>query len=216
MPTSPTRIVRKPRPESATPNELLKAKAKPDIVEVPARKVIARFGAGGPALEAFSRAVGALYGVAYTMKFARKETGGADHKVGVLEGEWSAEGADLSLHEVPDPDTWRWRIQLAVPDDTTTQELRAAIEAATTRRGGKLKGSDEATRVELVSKSARRFGRILHKGPFATEPGSFEKIGTLLKENGLTREPWHVEVYLSDPRRTAPEKQKTTLLAPIN
>jgi hypothetical protein len=218
MPTSTKKTAEK-KPSSPTPDVLLKPKAKADIVDVPARKVIAREGAGGPEEPGFGLAVGALYAVAYTMKFARKKAGLEDNKVGVLEGEWSAEGASLVGRDPPPRDTWRWRVQIAVPGDTSTDELRDAVVAATGKKKGKVADNPELSRevqkVSLVDISPARFARILHKGSYATEVESFERIGELLDANGLAREPWHVEVYLSDPNRTAPEKLKTTLLAPI-
>ena len=83
-------------------------------------------------------------------------------------------------------------------------------------KGGKLEASQEAERVELVKKAKQRFARILHVGPYAEEPRSIAQIDTLLESEGLSREAWHVEVYLSDPNRTAPEKLKTVLLVPIS
>jgi hypothetical protein len=203
------------KPTSPTPEALLKPKAKPDIIELPARKVIAREGAGGPEEPQFGVAIGALYGVAYPMKFARKKVGRSDHKVGVLEGEWWAEGENLPVHEVPARETWRWRVQIAVPDDTTDADVQDAVTATTTKKGGRLEGSEEVKKVALVDKEAARFARILHKGSYATEPESFARMKELLDAEGLESARWHVEVYLSDPSRTAPDKLKTTLLLPL-
>ena len=203
------------KPFLPTPDELLKGKRQPDLVEVPARLVLALDGAGGPGEAAFSSSVAALYGISYTLRFARKKAGNPVFKVGVLEGEWRAEGENLPIHEVPSQDTWRWRLQMCVPPDLTEEELKLAVEAATTKRGGKLESSEEAGRVRLLSIEPSRFARILHVGPYATEPESFAKIDELLSAEGLRREPWHMEVYLSDPSRTAPEKLKTGLLTKL-
>ena len=70
-------------------------------------------------------------------------------------------------------------------------------------------------RIQLLGIESSRFARILHVGPYATEPESFAKIDAMLSGQGLDREPWHVEVYLSDPSRTAPEKLKTCLLTKV-
>ena len=200
----------------ATPNELIQAKQEPDIVDVPARLVLALDGAGGPGEPAFTAAIAALYGIGYTLRFARKKAGKQVFKVGVLEGEWRAEGHDLPIHEVPSRDAWRWRLQMSVPSDMTEGELDAAIDEATTKRGGKLEGNEEARRVQLVKTEPSRFARVLHIGPYSSEPGSFAKIAQLLSAKRLTREPWHMEVYLSDPNRTAPEKLKTVLLTKVH
>ena len=204
------------RPFLTTPDALLKGKEQPDLVDVPSRLVVALGGAGGPAEPAFSAAIAALYGISYTLRFARKKAGHPVFKVGVLEGEWRAEGEDFPILEVPSPDAWQWRLQMCVPHNVTEEELRAAVEAATTKRGGKLEGSEQAQRIELVGIEPARFARVLHVGPYSTEPESFAKIDQLLAQQGLRREPWHIEVYLSDPNRTAPEKLKTGLLTKVS
>jgi len=203
------------RPPSAIPDELIRARTSPDIVLVPGRTCLAISGEKGPETEEFSASVGALYGVAYGLKFARKKTTGEDFKVGALVGIWWAEGHDLTTGEVPPRDSWRWAVQLDVPDNVTSEEVTTVVDAAVGKRGGKLAGSAYAPKIALEREPERRFGRILHVGPFADEPQSFDRIESLLDLEGLQREMWHVEVYLSDPQRTAPEKLKTVLLRPI-
>ena len=193
----------------------MKAKAKPDLVEVPARSVLAIEGAGPPDDPGFAAAIGALYGIAYTLKFARKKAGLGDDKVGVLEGEWWSKGRDPSVLAAP-RGSWRWRLQIAVPEGVKKADVRSSIQAATTKKGGKLEASREAERIGLVKKARQRFARILHVGPYAEEPRSIAQIEALLENEGLSREAWHVEVYLSDPNRTAPEKLKTVLLVPVS
>ncbi len=196
---------------STTADVLTKAKTTPDVVDMPARHALAIDGVGAPGADAFRRSLQALYGVAYTMKFARKRTDALDFKVAPLEGDWRIDpGA-----RVEDRDSWRWRLRIMVPEDVTAGELQAAVDAATTKKGGKLFGSTEATRVFLEEIPPHRFGRILHVRPYATEPESFATLEHLLDERGLRREPWHTEVYLSDPGRTPPEKIRTALLVQV-
>jgi len=202
-------------PVSPTPVELTKARMTPDIVEVRPRTFLAISGEEGPETEEFAASIGALYGIAYSLKFSRKKTIGDDFKVGALVGIWWAEGHDLSTGQVPPRDTWRWTVQIDVPEDVAADEVAAAVGTAVRKKGGKLEGTPYAGKVTLTQEAARRYGRILHVGPFADEPQSFERIDDLLKREGLAREMWHVEVYLSDPQRTAPEKLKTVLLSPI-
>ena len=114
--------------------------------------------------------------------------------------------------EVPAREAWRWRLQMAVPPDLTQREVDEMVESATSKKGGKLEGSEEARRLRVLRIPPARYARLLHVGPYATEPESFDRIDTFLVDQGLRREPWHVEVYLSDPGRTPPEKLKTTLL----
>jgi hypothetical protein len=203
------------KPTQHTPNVLLKAKREPDIVQVPERSVLAIEGEGVPDQPGFAAAIGALYGISYGVRFARKGAGLPVFKVGVLEGEWRAEGVDLSVHEVPAREAWRWRLQMAVPPDLTQREVDEMVESATSKKGGKLEGSEEARRLRVLRIPPARYARLLHVGPYATEPESFDRIDNFLADQGLRREPWHVEVYLSDPGRTPPEKLKTTLLTKL-
>lgn len=201
--------------QSPTPVELTGAGRTADVVEVPPRVFLAISGAGAPESPEFAASLGALYGVAYGLKFGRKKAGGADFKVGALVGIWRIAGLTSAQGEVPSRDSWRWTLQLDVPPDITVDEVRGTAAAATAKKGGKLQGSPYAAQVELAQEPARRYGRILHLGPYAEEPASFAAIEAHLSASGLTREPWHVEVYLSDPGRTAPDKLKTVLLAPV-
>lgn len=201
--------------DSAAPDGLTGARKTPDIVELPEWMALAVDGEGAPSDPSFAAAIGALYVVGYTLRFTRKDQGRPVFKVGPLVGEWRAEGTDLSRTEVPSPESWRWRILIPVPGDVTEADLAAAVEAVTTKKGGKLEGSDEPRRVQLVRNPPARYGRILHIGPYADEPATFAVLNAFLAEQGLERAPWHIEVYLSDPQRTAPEKMRTGLLAPL-
>lgn len=101
---------------------------------------------------------------------------------------------------------------MAVPRDVSAAELRQTIDDATHKKGGKLDGNREATRIALSVLPAARVGRVLHIGPYATEAESFARISDALKRAGLVGGNAHSEVYLNDPRRTTPTKLKTVLL----
>ena len=200
-------------PPLPVPAVLLGARTTPDVVEVPARSAVAIDGAGPPDDPGFQAAMGALYGVAYGLKFARKP-GGRDFRIGPLEGRWWAEGAPEGILLAP-RDTWRWRLRIAVPDDVVEADVAAVVRAAVAKKGGKLEGSEEARRVALERIPATRAGRILHVGPYATEPESFARMGEALAAAGLRRARPHVEIYLSDPRRSKAEALKTVLLGEV-
>ncbi len=209
---------RKPKPRGVNgapllpmPDVLLHATTHADVVTIPARTALAYDGHGAPESEAFQEALGALYGVAFTLKFARKRTGGAELKIGPLEARWWAalEGTDFLLAP---RDRWRWRLRIAVPDDVTEAEVDAAIHAATSKKGGKLENSAEARLVALERIPAQRAGRALHVGPYAEEGRTFEAIGEALAHAGVRPAFSHLEVYLGDPRRTPAARLRTVLL----
>ena len=193
------------------PAALLEATAEADVVDVPARTVLAIDGAGPPDGEAFQKSVGALYGAAYGLKFARKTDGGG-FKIGPLEGRWWAEGVPEGLAAPPPREAWRWRLRIAMPDGVRASDLAEVVRAAVSRKGGKLEGSAEARRVRLERVPRARLGRVLHVGPYADEPRSFSRVDAAVAAAGLRPARVHLEIYLSDPRRTAPARLRTVLL----
>lgn len=86
---------------------------------------------------------------------------------------------------------------------------------ATHKKGGKLEGNAEAARLALALLPVARFGKVLHIGPYATEGESFAQIAEAVDHVGLVARNAHVEIYLSDPRRTTAEKLKTVLLVEL-
>lgn len=60
---------------------------------------------------------------------------------------------------------------------------------------------------------------MMHVGSYDDEPASVALMDDYLAQNDyvndLTAERLHHEIYLSDPRKTAPEKRKTVLRHPI-
>lgn len=99
-----------------------------------------------------------------------------------------------------------------MPKDVSAAELVKTIDAVTQKKGGKLEGNTEVARVKLTALPEARYGRVLHIGPFATETESFGRILVMLEAAKVAPANAHLEVYLSDARRTKPEKLKTVLL----
>jgi hypothetical protein len=193
------------------PPVLYNATTKPEAVTIPARTVLALDGQGAPESQSFERSIGAVYGVAYTLKFARKKSGRKDFKIGPLEARWWTDEPARRFMDTP-RDAWRWQLRIALPKDATHAEVSRAIAEATHKKGGKLEGSTEAQHVALAVVPAARCGRVLHVGPYGQEGESFARIVEVVQGAGLVARNSHVEVYLNDPRRTKPEKLKTELL----
>jgi hypothetical protein len=175
---------------------LIDATRIPDVVRIPRRTVVACDGEGPPEKEAFQRGVAAVYGAAYGLKFAQKERG-RDFRIGPLEARWWAEPPPQ--HAPPPRETWRWQVRIALPDGITEEDVAAAAA----------KKHSAARRIVIEPQT---LGRILHVGPYADEPRSLEAARAALVDAGLVPAGPHVEVYLSDPRRTAQENLRTVLL----
>jgi hypothetical protein len=193
------------------PPVLYKATVNPEAVVVPARTVLALDGQGAPEGKGFQQSIGAIYGIAYTLKFARKKSGRKDFKIGPLEARWWTDEPARRFMDTP-RDAWRWQLRIALPKDATHAEVSRAIADATHKKGGKLEGSGEAQHVALAVLPAARCGRVLHIGPYGQEGESFARIVEVVQGAGLVARNSHLEVYLNDPRRTKPEKLKTELL----
>ncbi len=218
--TTRTRRPHAPRTKPAAaplpmPAVLYNATSKPEAVTVPARTVLALDGLGAPEGEKFQHSVGAIYGIAYTLKFARKKSGRKDFKIGPLEARWWTDEPARRFMDTPRA-AWRWQLRIGVPKDATPAEVSRAVADATHKKGGKLEGNPEAQQVALAVLPAERCGRVLHIGPYAREGESFAKIVEVVQDAGLVARNSHLEVYLSDPRRTKPEKLKTELLLELS
>jgi hypothetical protein len=57
--------------------------------------------------------------------------------------------------------------------------------------------------------------QMLHIGPFAAEPGTLDQMHAYMSQHGLAHNGKHHEVYLTDPRRTPPEKTRAILRQPV-
>jgi hypothetical protein len=209
--TNKEKATKPARDGSPVPRELVKATGSADIVALPRRRCLAIDGAGSPKDAAFAEAIGALYGTAYTLKFARKRAQQSDFKVGPMEGHWSADVPPGATRR-PSADKWRWRLRIGVPAEVTKDDVDRIKRDVVSKKGGKLEGSPVVPHVFLESVPAQRVGRTLHVGPYSTEADSFERIDTTLNRAGLTPAPTHIEVYLNDPSRTRPDALRTVLL----
>ena len=180
------------------------------LVEVPELRYLMIDGHGDPNGPALADAVGALYPVAYTVKFASKRELGRDYVVPPLEGLWWSE--DLTAFTTrPDRDAWRWTLLLLVPAWLGVQDV-AAARAAVARRRPAL----ELDRVRLEELDEGLCAQTLHVGPYDDEgPVLADLHERFLPEHGLEPTGHHHEVYLGDPRRTAPERLRTILRQPV-
>ncbi|MHC4200864.1 MAG: GyrI-like domain-containing protein [Planctomycetota bacterium] len=188
--------------------EQFKAKAKPEIVKLSPAQYIVLEGRGAPEGEGFGDAVGALYGVAYTLKFAMKPEG-RDFRVSALEGLWWAGRSGVDFTSTA-RDKWRWKLLIMLPDFVRKADLGRAKKELVRKKG---RGLFE--RVEIEKLREGRCVQMLHVGPYSDEPASIRAMRDLMAEEGLAPRGRHHEIYMSDPRRTAPAKLRTILRQPV-
>jgi len=180
---------------------------KPVFVDIGPAKYLSISGQGSPAGADFQAKMGALYGAAFTMKFASKFAG-QDYSVCKPEGiYWTDEGA-CGFRTIP-IEKWHWDLIIRVPDFVAAPLLKAAQ--------AKLKAKETPHAAELKLKTLRegRCAQMLHVGLYSEEMATIDKMIAFAQEAGLEFGDTHHEIYLSDPRRVAPEKLRTILRIPI-
>lgn len=189
----------------------------PSIVTVPAMRYVAVRGSGDPNEEggAYQQAIGILYAVAYTVKMSkrgeRQIDGYFDFVVPPLEGFWwqaGTVGIDYARKAA-----FRWISAIRLPDFVTQADFQWATGEA--ERKKKL----DCAKAELLTLEEGLCVQCLHIGPYDDEPATVERMHRFMEQQGCTLDindrRLHHEIYLSDPRKTAPEKRKTVLRHPI-
>lgn len=181
---------------------------KPVLVQTKPTRYLTIVGRGEPGGEQFQRKIGALYAVAYTMKFTCKFAG-RDYKVCDLEGLWWGPAGEADFSDVP-KDQWNWKLMIRTPDFITDGQLVKAIETL------QAKGKEaEVGEVRLETIDEGRCVQMLHVGPYDREPQTIAQMVAFVEESGLEIRGRHHEIYLSDPRRVAPDRLRTILRLPV-
>jgi hypothetical protein len=184
------------------------APRKPVLVTINDATYLAIDGQGEPGGETFTDKIGALYGVAFTVKMTRKFAGEQDYSVCKLEGQWWADGRD-DFSRVPKPQ-WCWKLLIRTPDFVKPGELDKAV--ATLLKRGK---SPAVRQVRLEPLAEGTCVQMLHIGPYDREPETVCVMKAHAEKNGFKFNGRHHEIYLSDPRRVPAEKLKTILRLPV-
>jgi hypothetical protein len=186
--------------------ELYGATTSPALIEVPRLQFLMVNGAGEPGGEDFQEAIGAAYTVAYTVKFALKARG-EDSVVMPLETLWRAPGGGRL--DLADPADWEWTVMILQSESVTDDDVAAAVAV-----GGKKRPSPALSRIRLERFEEGMSGQILHVGPYDVEEKTIAKLVAFLEESGYEPHGAHHEIYLSDPRRSAPDRLRTIIRLP--
>jgi hypothetical protein len=182
------------------------------VVEIPTMPFLMIDGAGNPnTSQEYQRAVEALYAVAYALKFLLKKEQGADYAVMPLEGLWWA--PDMRDFSVEHKETWLWTMMIAQPPEVTAVLFERASEQAQHQ-----KPSPGLAKLRLEEFHEGLAAQIMHLGPYAGEAPTIARLHAFIREQGYTFDGTrqkHHEIYLSDPRRSAPEKMRTVIRQPM-
>ncbi len=179
------------------------------IIDVPPLNFLMLDGQGNPNNNPeYQAIVETLYALSYTLKFAAKKQLEQDYSVLPLEGLWwTPDMADFSLER---KDAWHWTMMIAQPEWITAEMVEAA--RAEVRRK-KNPAHLDAARFETYAEGLSV--QIMYLGAYADEAPTIAALHAFIAEQGYIPNGKHHEIYLGDPRKTAPEKLKTVIRQPI-
>ena len=192
-------------------------KKKPELVEIPPMNYIAVRGTGDPNQEDgdYKKSIGLLYAIAFTIKMSERSghriDGYFDYVVPPLEGFWwqkGVEGFDYTSKEL-----FHWISVIRLPDFVTRDDFTWAVAEATAKK------KQDFSQVEFITVEEGLYVQMLHIGPYDDEPANVALMDAFIAARGYANDfsdaRLHHEIYLSDARRTAPEKLKTVIRHPI-
>lgn len=189
-------------------------KAEPMLITVPPIPFLMVNGTGDPQGESYQSAMQILYSLTFTVKMSKMSgktpAGYVDYVLPPLEGLWdcSAKGFD------PDRSKWVWTSMIRLPGFVTQEVLAWAVREVSAK-----KPELDFSRARLQVYDEGLCVQIMHTGPYSTEQESIDKIARFIENNHLQdacgTERSHHEIYMSDPRKCAPERLKTVLRHPV-
>lgn len=179
------------------------------VVDVPAMNFLMIDGAGDPnTAMAYKEAVEALYAASYTLKFAIKKQLGVDYPVMPLQGLWWAD--DMKDFLTGRREDWRWTMMIMQPEMITLAHVDAAIKDAQAKKG--LPG---LTQLRFEAFTEGLAAQIMYFGLYRDEGPTIARLHEFIAAEGGALSGKHHEIYLSDPRKTAPDKLKTVIRQPF-
>jgi len=184
------------------------APKEPVIIETERALFLAIDGMGEPGGDEFTKRVGALYAVAYSIKMAKKSAG-KDYLVSKLEALWWGVRGPGDFSQEPMSD-WNWKLMIRVPEFVSEQDLKDAILACQ-EKGKAL----EVAKVRLETFHEGLSAQVLHVGPYSKVGDTMARMSEFVKQKGFSFHGLHHEIYLSDPRRVSPDRLKTILRMPV-
>ncbi len=186
-------------------------KGRFEVVTVPELRYLMIDGFGDPnTAPAYADALTTLYPVAYKLKFFSKTELGRDYVVMPLEALWWADDMS-SFTEARDKSQWYWTAMIMVPDWITTDHFHQAVQVVSDG-----KGAPSLDQIRLESLDEGLVVQTLHLGFYDDEAPTLAALHhEFIPAQGLQMTGRHHEIYLSDPRRTAPERLRTILRQPV-
>lgn len=190
---------------------------KPGIINIPEMNYIAVRGKGDPNEPdgEYKAAMSLLYGIAFTIKMSykggHKIDGYFSYVVPPLEGLWwQADGGEIDFRH---KENFQWIAMIRLPEFVTREEFQWAIDEATAKK------KSDFSKVEFFTYKEGLCVQCMHVGSYDEESETICQMNDYICKQGYcldqSQTRFHHEIYLSDPRRTAPEKLRTVIRQPI-
>ncbi len=197
--------------------EFYMPKSRPGIVTVPEMNYIAVRGQGDPNQEdgEYKKSISVLYALAFTIKMSKKGShlidGYFDFVVPPLEGFWQQAGVDGI--DYARKEDFQWISVIRMPDFVTAEDFAWAVREAARKKKA------DFSKAEFMTCNEGLCVQCMHVGPFDGEPATVAGMHEYMAAQGyvldITEQRMHHEIYLSDARKTAPEKLRTVIRHPI-
>lgn len=197
--------------------DLYQPSSKPSLIDVPEMIFIAVDGKGDPnTCEEYKTSMEILYGLSFTIKMSKmngtQPEGYFEYVVPPLEGLWHQEGIDgIDYSRKED---FIWTSMIRQPEFVTEEVFERARAALSKKKPGL-----DLSRARYMKMTEGLCVQIMHKGPYDDEPASIERMKAFIAEKGFAEdfsdERRHHEIYLSDPRKCAPERLRTVIRHPV-
>ena len=226
-PSKPARVsraARSPWPEPREripPHDLFDPVANEvRFIDVPEMSFLVVDGEGEPSTPpeqdgSFQQALQALYALSYGLRFGLKAEG-IEFTVAPLEALWwTDDGPGVVPTSSTVSRTWHWRALIWQPDLATPELVERFRIEAERKAAAKKEPRPGLARVRLERWREGPSAQVLHIGPYDAEEPTIARLHEAIGARGLRLRGRHHEIYLGDPRRTAPSRLRTILRQPV-
>ena len=180
---------------------------------------IAADGKGNPnTCDEYKEAMEILYGLSFTIKMSKmngtQPYGYFEYVVPPLEGLWYGDGVSFDGTNITDKSEFKWVSMIRQPEfvtETVFENAKTVLQ--------KKKPHLDLSKARLMKFTEGLCVQIMHIGSYDNEPESISMMKQYALENGYEEDfsgnRMHHEIYLSDPRKCAPERLKTVIRHPV-
>ncbi|ODG93264.1 MULTISPECIES: GyrI-like domain-containing protein [Bacillaceae] len=190
--------------------EIYLPKSKTSKIKIPTFKYITIEGKGNPNNDLFKENVEALYSLAYAIKMLPKKDivpeGYYEYTVFPLEGVWDLDKEGRKLDYI-NKEHLLYKLMIRQPDFVTEDLTYIILDQLKQKKKSPLLAN---VKLELITEGL--CVQTMHIGSYDDEPRTFKLMEEFCLENNLERvQKTHKEIYISDARKTQPDKLKTVL-----